>query len=321
MTAQGAWTSFWQAGGHQAAYSAGGSPEAVLRAHWTNTFAQLTLRPNERVLDIAAGAGVVSKAAMDCLPGSEHLRFHGLDIAHSGAIAYGTACPRGRAVVADAAALPFADESMALVVSQFGIEYASESAAAEAARVLKPDGYLRLALHYREGGLFLECAANRDAISALTQSNLLTITRQLFETHAGPGPDGKSRMQLLVAFNSASRVVADHLARAGSQVAGGTLLRLLQDCSHMVGRAQTFEPQEVLAWLDRTEAETALFARRMHLMCDAALDRPAADRLVEELKSQGMRLEPLQALTMGTHNPLPGAWIVQGVKGPPQNNP
>ena len=98
----------------------------------------------ERVLEIAAGTGVVTRRLADRLPSGTAIVATDLNppmLEHARAL--GTARPV-RWQQADAMALPFADASFDAVVCQFGVMFFPGKAAAfaEARRVLRPGGRL-----------------------------------------------------------------------------------------------------------------------------------------------------------------------------------
>ena len=103
---------------------------------------RLRLRPLSRVLEIAAGTGVVTRALASTLPADASIVATDLNQAMlDQAAAVGT----GRAVEwrqADAMSLPFADGSFDAVVCQFGAMFFPDKgkAFAEARRVLRPGG-------------------------------------------------------------------------------------------------------------------------------------------------------------------------------------
>jgi len=103
---------------------------------------RLAARPPARILEVAAGTGVVTRRMASVLPESTAIVATDLNQPMlDRAIAVGTA----RAVQwrqADALQLPFADASFDAVVCQFGVMFFPDKARAfaEARRVLAPDG-------------------------------------------------------------------------------------------------------------------------------------------------------------------------------------
>lgn len=103
---------------------------------------RLTRRPLRRVLEIAAGTGVVTRRLASALPESAAIVATDLNQAMlDQAAALGTARPVEWRQ-ADAGALPFADQTFDAVVCQFGAMFFPDRprAYAEARRVLRPGG-------------------------------------------------------------------------------------------------------------------------------------------------------------------------------------
>lgn len=128
------------------------------------------LRPT-RILETAAGTGVVTKALADALPDAEivatDLNQPMLDVA-----ATRVSSPNVSFRQADALELPFADSGFDLVVCQFGIMFYPDKVQgnAEARRVL------------REGGRYLLAVWDRIELNGL--SNLANLAmQQLFSDH------------------------------------------------------------------------------------------------------------------------------------------
>ena len=98
------------------------------------------IRP-ERVLETAAGTGIVTAALAEALPGA-HIVATDLNPAMIDVAAERIASPRVSFQAVDAQSLPFPEESFDLVVCQFGVMFFPDRVGAyrEARRVLRPDG-------------------------------------------------------------------------------------------------------------------------------------------------------------------------------------
>ena len=104
--------------------------------------ARLVTRPPQRLLEVAAGTGVVTRAVARALPSSTSIVASDLNQAMlDEAAAVGTARPVEWRQ-ADAMRLPFADGAFDAVVCQFGVMFFPDKprAFAEARRVLRPGG-------------------------------------------------------------------------------------------------------------------------------------------------------------------------------------
>jgi SAM-dependent methyltransferase len=152
-----AWTGYWRTGRRASCFERS-DMEAPL-AHLWNEFAS-ALPDGAKLLDLATGNGIVG---WNC---AATARVRGIRL-HIDAVDAAAIDPRRH--VSDPQqllssvrfhgsvqieALPFADGAFDAVVSQFGFEYAEETqAAAEAARILAPEGRMRLVMHARDGAV------------------------------------------------------------------------------------------------------------------------------------------------------------------------
>jgi len=114
---------------------------------WTaDLLARARPQPNERVLDLACGTGIVARTIAHHLDGAAHLT--GLDLSPAMIEVGCTTAAREGAIIAwqvgAADALPFPDEAFDLVTIQQGLQFFLNPAAAlqEVHRVLVPGGRL-----------------------------------------------------------------------------------------------------------------------------------------------------------------------------------
>lgn len=178
-----AWNDFW-------AQNAGSGAEggclpakwqgidAAQRACWTRFFD--TLPRKARLLDMATGDGRVMAW---CLKQRTDVKPVGVDLAPELPVP-----PKGAKVRTGVAMenLPFHDDQFAAVVSQFGFEYGEVSAvAAEAARVLQPDGRLAIMTHRIDGPILAHNLQRREQIAwVLDEQDLIEIARRNLKLRA-----------------------------------------------------------------------------------------------------------------------------------------
>jgi SAM-dependent methyltransferase len=114
----------------------------IFEPYATDLVKRLSSRPLTRILEIAAGTGVVTRALASALP--ESVAIVATDL-NQAMLEYAAASGIGRAIEwreADAMRLPFADCTFDAVVCQFGVMFFPDKprAFAEARRVLRPGG-------------------------------------------------------------------------------------------------------------------------------------------------------------------------------------
>lgn len=169
-----AWSRYWARGvPHSCIGTYGDRYGGAIGALWKDVFAGLP--DGARVLDVATGNGALPRLLLD------HCRRPGVtcdavDIAtvHLPWLASVAAAERTRVRLhggVDASALPFADGTFELAVSQYGLEYTDlETSVPELLRVLSPRGAVALVLHHAQSRPATLAALEIDHIRWLTSA-------------------------------------------------------------------------------------------------------------------------------------------------------
>ena len=147
---QRAWDSYWSTGElHSCVGSYGGNYAGALARFWHMRFAGLA--QGARVLDLATGNGALPLLLLRQVGSASCITVDAVDIA---AISPAWPDPDTRSLVnfrgrVAMESLPFEDAAFDLVVSQYGVEYASwPTALGEAMRVCKGSGTAAFVLHH-----------------------------------------------------------------------------------------------------------------------------------------------------------------------------
>lgn len=142
------WQSYWQSHAthnsflHE--YESGDGPYGLIDHYWQSIFT--SIKSNTVVVDLGAGNGALSHLYIKHVGQPQCRSWHNVDYAQ---IQSPTAHVCVTHTQADMHALPFADNSVDLVVSMYGIEYSDLSRSlAEVARVLQPGGQCVLLMHH-----------------------------------------------------------------------------------------------------------------------------------------------------------------------------
>lgn len=179
-----AWTDYWKSGRGASCFE-GSEAEVRLNRLWDELVDAVP--DGARLLDLATGNGTVAACC------AARARARGIRLAIRGVDAAAIDPPK---YVADPEgllhgvsfhggvrleALPFADAAFDGIVSQFGLEYAGEeAAAAEVARCLAPGGRLRFVLHAREGAVARDTARRLERLrSVLAKDGPLRLVAAL----------------------------------------------------------------------------------------------------------------------------------------------
>ena len=271
-----AWSAFWATSAHAGCLPNAPALLARLGEVWAGFAREL---PDGAVLDIASGNGSVIRALRTIAP---RLQLAGVDYAEVGAPAAALGIRGG----VDAAQLPFADAALDGVTSQFGIEYCPPDALAEAARVMRPGGFLRLVCHHADSAAIVHNAARLAAMRALDAAGLFTMAADIA---TGRGED-------------ATRAGA--IARARQQHAAQSICEELPVAlGQALGRP---DPRRgVAAITAMASAETV----RLGAMVAAALDDQGVAVMLARLEAAGVKA---QGEPLAVAGEAPFAWLVSG---------
>ena len=159
QTERKAWSRYWTEA-PQDSVCIPGAPARVadlLRETWHRFFQDL--QRNRLVVDLATGSGAVLALAHDCRP---DLKLTGVDYASS------LTSPEESITILPEVRLeelPFADQAVDVVTSQFGLEYGAwPESVHELNRVLAKNGSMQLVCHHSESIIVV---ANRERLAAI----------------------------------------------------------------------------------------------------------------------------------------------------------
>jgi SAM-dependent methyltransferase len=292
------WGRYWASGAlHSCATSYGADYGGAIAAFWRDVFG--SLRPGQRVLDVATGNGALPRLLLACRPDVEcdavdlspvaptwvaqlppatrqRLRFHGNTPAEE---------------------LPFADGRFDLIVSQYGFEYCRrDDAAAQVRRVLRPAGRVAMVIHHVESRP-VELA--RDELAHIAwlrdRDGLVDAATHLIEPMAraatAAGRDalaGDERANAARArFNRLQRDLSQRLVGATCpdvlQEVRQALAQVLATAQRRSEAAAREELEQVRRHLDDSRV-------RLEELVTCALDTAAVESLVERLAAPGARV-------------------------------
>lgn len=294
------WSDYWcdPASGAETSASFGGTDpqtRAVMDRVW-HDFARALPRRG-RVLDLATGGGIVLATIRSVRP---DLVLTGVD----GAARLPKA-PRGASIEAGIACelLPFPDAAFDAVTSRFGIEYAElESAASEAARVLRPQGKLRFLLHHRDSALLRHNLARLEALRwAARESGYLATAANLARARRFAGLPTPA--QLRGGPEEARRRFP------GQPAAWEVLTAIVQT----LDRGAAHPPRETMDALATLEHLADGEIGRLEALARAACDAGRVDSLRQTLAAGGVLTEPAVLVTTSAAGAVL-AWQLDGAK-------
>ena len=313
-----AWASFWDESGLVNSRAVHGERQAaILRSHWEEAFRPVLVPGCRlRMLDVACGAGVISRTAMACArDAGAQLEIHCSDYAHPALVELAARQlePPVFAAAGDAARLPYKDGGFDIVASQYGLEYAGQGAFAEAGRVTAEEGLFLAVVHKHGGAIQRECQGNLDVLTAVEENGLLRHFRRYMKMAAKVGagtaaPKALERPMKDVA--SASDAVAAVLLEAAPGSARDHVQRLLGDMRQLDQRRRNYNTADIERWIEGQTVDLAAFRVRMESMVGAALDASAMADAVEQLKQAGLEDVTIADLVMDPASP-PAGWTLR----------
>ncbi|MDG1254962.1 MAG: class I SAM-dependent methyltransferase [Glaciecola sp.] len=167
------WQSYWQAhsthNSFMHEYESSEGPYGEIDTYWQSMFNSFP--KGAVIVDLGAGNGALSHLYSKHENSSLCKSWQNVDYAH---ITAPTLHPWITHTQADMHALPFADNSIDIVVSMYGVEYSDLSCTlAEVARVLKPNGQCVLVMHHSESIITKQSIITLEVINSLLQEPML----------------------------------------------------------------------------------------------------------------------------------------------------
>lgn len=309
------WQSYWQQAGSKGVCELGGTDHPAIRQFWHNFFTNVEKEESLSqghlcLLDVASGGGAVFEHALEVFP-PERITPVSVDLSPAAVKACRSRWQQVRGVVADAAALPFPNNSVDIAVSQFGIEYAGHGAIMRLLRTVKPSGKIAFLIHFKDGAIFRECADNYSAIRKVQEIGFVEGALEMFACAFDvlEGADRERYESTSRNLIPAFRAMEDIMQQFGQHVAGDTVRRLYLDVDHIHTNLPRFSRGDVDSWLRRALAELESYAGRMHSMCNAALGAEELQELIANIEQCGFdktEIAPIQSADV--ESPL--AWSV-----------
>lgn len=313
------WARYWASGAsHSCAMSYGADYGGAIAAFWREVFGGL--RPGQRVLDIATGNGALPRLLLACRPDVE---CDAVDlspvvptwVAQLPSVARQRLRLHGNTA---AEALPFADGSFDLIVSQYGFEYCRyDDAAAQVRRVLRPTGRIAMVIHHARSRP-VELARDElahiewlrapdgliDAAAGLLEPMARAATAAGRDALAGDARANAARER----FNAMQRSLSQRLVGASCpdvlQEVRQALAQVLATSQRRSETAARQELAQVLQHLDDSRV-------RLEELVACALDAAAVEALAERLAPPGATPRATVSVTGLREGPWLMGWALR----------
>ena len=328
------WESFWQGSTNSNQKNASmpcfGGQARNLQLNW-----EMLLQPyadravsDDVVVDVAAGDGVVTYGLLQLLNkqvAPVRPQLFCTDYSLSACIDARARDSQIKSVCTTAELLPFANESVDLVLSQFGIEYSGEPGFVEAFRVLKPQGQFIAVCHIEEGIIYNECKTHHSASLKFYESGIFATAEKVFK-QANLVLEGRASKDTFVdadrAFSESVNMCKQIFAQYGKAVCANYLFKIFAELGQMFNSIQNYQLTDVLLWLENSRNELRAYADRMESMTKAALNEAAINQIFSNLSTQQSQIkwsyrplmQEMASDVQHNENALPIAWIIEMTK-------
>lgn len=264
---------------------------------WRAAFAALP--DGASVLDIATGKGAVLETGRQAIATGRAVTLTGLDRANPPPELQGDVFQSDAAQFtggADAARLPFPDQSQDLVTSQFGIEYAGlETAFAEAARVCR-NRMLFLA-HAADGAVVRQSSAQTGQIGwVLDELGFAAALQSFFESRST-----ETAVQM-------DRTLKAMRVRAEKEENPNLLSGLIGNALELQDLADRTPQSEISRMIDGMETRMRSHAARMNALAQVAPTEEALESEAHKLHTLGFAEIAISSL-MGAGGDIAGRWV------------
>ncbi len=292
------WEHYWRASAQAGSFAAGGVSHPAASAFWANCIEQQFITPGDRLLELAAGDGDVSRRIHASL--GDSLDYCAVDYSVHALDNLRNALPGATVVAADVARLPLRQGSFDTAVSQFGVEYAGVDAIVGLTDYLADNATLCLLMHCEASSICLDNQHSLQVLDGFVASGFIESALDMFSAARRALATGQSAGYQASAARLAAvlqQVDALCMRHAGCSAAR-TIAQITDDVVRLHDRLEYQDIGAIMDWLQRHRAELAPYRERFETMTGAALSPDTFSHCCSEFEKQGFELRlqaPLQA--------------------------
>jgi len=297
-----AWSNYWDSGFESTFTGHHGSEFfKELDQQWVNLFTEQ--KDGATIVDLGAGNGALTAKILEAdLNSDKSFKIIAIDYSdvESQSPIYNTEKIQVKAHT-PIEATGLEAESVDLLVSQYGFEYADhKKATAEVARVLKPGGALQAVVHHRQSEVSQSCAATHMQVGLCHRSNLTEVCtklikrlRKLDKSKRDPRKDETAESLRDELNKRASRVV-DYALELPEQNHVNYFINELTSLFSDAGKKLSFAQK--LTVIQNVEEQAKHLQLRMEAMLKASLDDEGIAELENQLRDKGLQVDSSEVL-------------------------
>ena len=278
------WERFWDA--KSGVHHADAIRLPVLDLTWVSLLTDLEFQRDDFLaLELACGSGSVSKHLKNKSQFTKATKI-GFDASTSALkkLQFGEL-----PVAGNLERLPFARDSVDLLTSQFGIEYAGISSIEAALDCVASSGYFIFVMHIADGSIFDECGKNLAAVDNFSSSGFVEAAKALLSALWSQAPKSE-QLLLLKQFQSALAVVEPQLMVLPDGQGRDTALQTYNAIADIIEAPQSYDQTTISNWFQKTEAELRSYCVRMQQMLNAALTKEGFASLLGAATRKGFHI-------------------------------
>lgn len=299
------WSDYWQkeGAGAEVFVDNEGNKSSQLESYWKQKLADLNLRAETKIIDIASGAGSV----FSNLSENHQFELYAQDISEKALDIQHDRIEGITPILSSAENIPCENEFFDLVVSQFGIEYAGIEAFVEAARILKVNGQLIFLSHYENGYIDSQNQLQLEGVELIEQLDFINKCINL--THLVYDKNPQNPEQVMDEFTNAEPVLEKYTHKNPK----GVHCHLYQGFRKLFSNRSSYLEKDLIDWLNGMKEEVINTKARLTEMRKAAISEKKLANIVEQLKKSNIADIAFEPMSLkNTDKPL--AWIISGKK-------
>ncbi|MEM8981689.1 MAG: class I SAM-dependent methyltransferase [Pseudomonadota bacterium] len=299
------WSQYWSEESPQGEVfvDASGEKHPALDEFWQTELRSRSA--NDRLLDIAAGAGSII-AALDL---DRFASVHACDLSEPAMQRLAARFPTVKTAVCDATGLPYDDGAFDIVVSQYGIEYAGLDAFSEAARVLAPGGHIVTLSHYRGGSIDNVHERQLQAVDVLSEHRFIDKATELV---SAAFTDDRGRFDRAAEdFIPSERAVAATV----KEQPHGVHVHLHGGFRQLYAKRRQYDLSDITQWLAAMRDDVSKSIERLNAIRSVALDEISLATVRDNIIRSGLQWQQPTPF-FGSDPKLPAAWVIRAHKAP-----
>jgi ubiquinone/menaquinone biosynthesis C-methylase UbiE len=287
-----------------------------LLSTWREFFGMLP--EGAHILDLGTGNGsVASQAVATSQDKSKQFSIHGVDLAEIDPSRFVKSAANLLQEITFYARtpmekLPFADDYFDAVTSQYAIEYSQiNKSVSEAMRVLRARGRFRFLLHAEDGVLKSRCELQLQQAETILSSTLFVrLTEALQKIVSAEQQQTSNAMTSAEGSIAALKGVLDDLEGEFCESENRSLVdNLFAAVRRLPSLRKSYDLTTLIAMANDIRQLLTAQAKRLQAMEHAALDNAAANKAMDQLRTNGATAVTLERATSGNAEVCVGYWV------------